>query len=99
MAIVVEEEKKNSHVFGVVGWLVFIVALAAAAYFVFLAPVPEAPLPISGGLNSIAPLASSPIQPQTVESNPVLTSLSTTITAPTSTGPVAVKRSNPFVAP
>lgn len=99
MAIVVEEEKKNSHVFGIVGWLVFLVALGASAYYVFFAPAPAVTLPLSGGLNSIAPLAQSPVQPQTVEANPVLTSLSTTIAAPTSSGPVAVKRTNPFLAP
>lgn len=100
MAIVVEgEEKKQSHMFAIAGWFVFLAVAAAGAYFVFFAPVVAEPIPASGGLSGIAPLAQSPVQPQNVENSSALTSLHTTIPAPTSTQPAAVGRTNPFIAP
>jgi hypothetical protein len=99
MAIVVEEERTKSHVFAIAGWLVFLIMLAAAGYYLFFASPSTTSVPPSGGLGSIAPLAASPVQPQSVEQNPTLTALHTTIVAPTSTGPAAVGRSNPFLVP
>lgn len=99
MAIVVEQEKKNSHIFSIAGWLVFLVAAAAAVYYLFFAPAPSVTLPASGGLSTIAPLTQSPVQPQDVENSAALQALHSTVPAPTSTGPVSVGRSNPFIAP
>ncbi len=99
MAIVVEEDRKKSPMLGVAGWLVFVVILAAAAYFMFFAPAPQVTLPLAGGLSAVAPLVQSPVQPQTVEADPVLGSLHSAISAPTSTGPAALNRPNPFLAP
>ena len=99
MAIVVEEDRKQSHIFAIAGWFVIFIMIAATAYYLFFAPPTVTPATPSGGLGSIAPLASSPVQPQSVEQNAALTALHTTIAAPTSTGPAAVGRSNPFLAP
>lgn len=84
---------------GLTGWLVFLVVLAAAIYFMFFAPAPDVTLPAAGGLSAVAPLVQSPVQPQTVEADPVLAGLHTTVPAPTSTGPAALVRPNPFLVP
>lgn len=100
MAIVVEEEKKNSsHVFAVAGWIVFLILIAVAGYYLFLAPPVAVSGQAAGALSSIAPLAQSPVQPQAVEKSAVLASLHSSAATPTSTGPAPVGRSNPFLAP
>ena len=100
MAIIVEEEKKTtSHIFSIAGWLAVLVIAAAAVYYIFFAAPQPVTLSSAGGLSVIAPLTQSAIQPQDVEGSSALQALHTTITAPTSTGPVSVKRSNPFLAP
>ena len=100
MAIVVEgEQKRDSHVFAIAGWFVFLAAAATGAYFVFFAPATAQPIPGSGGLSTIAPLAQSPVQPQSVENSSALAALHTTIPSPTSTAPASVGRTNPFIAP
>ena len=99
MAIIVEEEKKQSHVFTVAGWLSFLAIAAAAVYYIFFSSSQAALLPSSGGLSAIAPLTQSVVQPQDVENNATLKAFHTTITAPTSTGPASTTRPNPFLAP
>jgi hypothetical protein len=99
MAIVVEEEKKSSPMFAVAGVLVFIVVIGAAAYYLFIAQPTPAIVPSSGGLSAIASLTTSPVQPQDIESSTVLASFHTSVSAPTSTGPIGVGRLDPFVAP
>jgi capsule polysaccharide export protein KpsE/RkpR len=100
MAIIVEEEKKKSHIFSLVGWLTFLVIAAVAVYYIFFASPQTVTLSSSAsGLSAIAPLTQSAVQPQTVENSAALQALKTTIATPTSTGPVSVTRQNPFIAP
>lgn len=100
MAIIVEEEKKQrSHVFGLAGWLAFLAVIAAAVYYLFFATPPSVTLTAAGSLSSIATLTQSAVQPQDVENSAALQALHTTVAVPTSTGPAAVSRTNPFIAP
>jgi predicted transcriptional regulator len=99
MAIIIEEEKKKSHIFTVAGWLAFLAVAAVAVYYIFFSSPQAALLPSSGGLSAIAPLTQSAVQPQSVENSAALQALHTTITAPTSTGPTPKMRPNPFLAP
>jgi hypothetical protein len=100
MAIIVEEKKQNrASVFNLVGWLALLGVAMVAIYYIFFAAAPTVTIPSLGGLNTIAPLTQSAVQPQTVENSVALQALSTTITAPTSTGPASVTRPNPFLAP
>jgi hypothetical protein len=99
MAIIVEQEKKNTHIFSLVGWIVFLVVAAASVYYIFFAPAPAVVPSAAGNLSAIAPLTQSKIQPQDVENNATLKALHTTVAVPTSTGPASVTRQNPFIAP
>ncbi len=99
MAIVVEEEKRQSHIFSIVGWLAFLAVAAAGVYYIFFAAPESVTLPASGGLSVLAPLTQSAVQPQDVENSAALQALHTTIVSPTSTGPTSVGRQNPFLAP
>jgi hypothetical protein len=100
MAIIVEEkQQKNAPIFNLVGWLALLGAATVAIYYIFFAAAPAITLPALGGLNTIAPLTQSAVQPQTLENSAALQALSTTITTPTSTGPASMIRPNPFIAP
>jgi hypothetical protein len=101
MAIIIDEEKKPTHVFAILAWLGFLIVISVAVYYIFFAAPQVAVLPTTGSLSAIAPLASSTIQPQDVINSPAFQAIlkGTTIPAPSSTGPVSVGRSNPFVSP
>jgi hypothetical protein len=100
MAIIVEEkQQKRAPIFNLVGWLALLGAAAVAVYYIFFATAPVVTLPALGGLNTIAPLTQSAVQPQTLESDPTLQAFHTTIAKPTSTGPASVTRPNPFITP
>lgn len=99
MAIVVEEEQRKSHMFAVAGWLVFLAIIGTAVYYIFFAPPPESPVQAASGLNAIATLTQSPVQPKTIENSSALSSLHSNIAAPATTTPASVGRPNPFIAP
>ncbi len=99
MAIVIEEEKKTSHVWNLLGWFVFLGVIALAVYYVFFAVPPATIVPMPSNLSAIAPLAASSLSPQSLEQNPSLQALHTTIAQPSAQGPAPVGRPNPFVSP
>jgi hypothetical protein len=101
MAIIVDEEKKPTHIFAILAWLGFLIVAGAAVYYIFFAVPQVVAPPAIGSLSAIAPIASSSINPQTVVSSPAFQAIlqGTTIPAPSSTGPVSVGRPNPFLSP
>lgn len=101
MAIVVDEEKKPTHIFAILSWLGFLVVVAVAVYYIFFAAPQATILPATGGLNTIAPLANSAVQPQTVIASPAFQAIlkGTTIQPPSPTGPATKGRPNPFLSP
>ena len=99
MAIIVEEEKNRSNLPSMLGWFVILVVALAAAYYVFFAAPPVAVVVPPAAFQSIAPLAQISFDPQSVVSSTAFQSLRQYVAEPTSTGPTAVGRPNPFVSP
>jgi hypothetical protein len=99
MAIIVEEGEKNNNLLGIVGWLVFLGIAGAAIYYVFFAQPNLVTIPATGNLGTIAPITQVSLHPETVVQAPAFAALKSTITLPTPQGPVAVGRTNPFIAP
>lgn len=99
MAIIVEEGKKKTNILGVAAWLVFLVIIGAAVYYIFFAQPQLVAIPATGPLDAIAPIASSSLDAQSLTGSASFQALQSTVTLPTSTGPAAVGRPNPFIAP
>ena len=102
MAIIVDEEKKPTHIFAILMWLSFLAIAIVAVYYIFFAAPQTEVLPISGGLSAIAPLAGDSVsQPQDIIKTAAFQAIlqGTTIQPPSSTGPAAVGRPNPFLSP
>jgi len=99
MAIIVEEEKKKSGLFGIIGWLIFLVIAGAAVYYIFFAQPQLVTIPASGTLGAIEPIAQTSLHPETVVQGAAFQVLKSTITLPTPQGPAAVGRTDPFIAP
>ena len=101
MAIIIDEEKKPTHIFAIVAWLGFLIVISVAVYYIFFAVPEAAVLSTSENLSAIAPLANSAVQPQDVISGTAFQAIlhGTTIQPPSSTGPASKGRSNPFLSP
>lgn len=101
MAIIIEEEKitNKAGITSLLGWFVMIVALGAAAYYLFFVSAPPAIITPPAGFSNITPITQLTINPQAVVTSPAFTSLTDTISAPTSTGPVPIGRQDPFITP
>lgn len=99
MAIVVEEEQKKSNLFGFIGWLVFLVIAGAAVYYVFFAQPELVVIPANGTIGTIAPITQTALHPETVVQGAAFQALKSTITLPSPSGPAAVGRPDPFIAP
>ncbi len=99
MAIIVEEEQKKSGLLGIIGWLVFLAIAGAAVYYVFFAQPELVTIPASGTLGTIAPITQTALHPQTVVQGAAFQALKSTITLPSPSGPAAVSRPDPFIAP
>ncbi len=100
MAIIIEEEKINkSNATNLLGWFVIIVALGAAAYYLFFVSAAPTIITPPAGFSNITPITQITINPQAVIASPQFTSLTQTVAEPTSTGPAAVGRQDPFLVP
>ena len=99
MAIVVEEKERKSNLLGIIGWLVFVGILIAAAYYVFFVKPELVKIPAAGSLGTIAPIAQISLHPEAVLQNPAFQTLSSSVVLPSPSGPAAVGRTNPFVSP
>lgn len=94
MAIIVEEEKKNNAgIVRVVTWLVILVAIGSAAYYVFFAQPQLIEVVAPPNLKNIEPLAKLNLNPEEVINSQIFRSLKQH-TRPVVSG---VGRSNPFL--
>jgi hypothetical protein len=99
MAIIVEENERKSNIFGIVGWLVFLIIVGAAVYYVFFAQPELVAIPASGNLGEIAPITQVALHPETVVQGAAFQALTSTIPLPSPSGPASVGRPDPFIAP
>ena len=99
MAIIIEEEKKGSSVFMFLGWIVVFAIIVAAVYYVFFVVPPSTIIQPTGTLQQVSSLPVKNVNPQDVINNQEFQALQPYIAEPTSTGPAAVGRTNPFIAP
>ena len=101
MAIIVDEERKPTHIFAIASWVGFLVVVSVAVYYIFFAAPEAAVLPTTGSLSVIAPLTNSAVQPQDIINSAAFQSIlhGTTIQPPSATGPALKGRSNPFLSP
>lgn len=99
MAIIVEEGRKKTNILGIAGWILFLVIIGAAIYYIFFAAPELVPITATGNLSTIAPIVNVNLDPQTIVGSTQFQSLQSNITLPTPQGPNAVGRPNPFVAP
>jgi len=99
MAIIIEEEKKGSNVFVFFGWLVVIAIIVVAIYYIFFIEPPSAVILPTGTLQQVGALPVTSVNPQDVINNQEFQSLQPYIAEPSSTGPAALGRMNPFIAP
>ena len=99
MAIIVEEEKNRSNLAGVLGWIVLIGIIAAAAYYIFLAPPASVIVTPPADFAGISAITQVNFNPASVTSSTSFQALKQYISEPTSTGPGAVGRTDPFLVP
>jgi len=99
MAIIVEEEKNKSNLTSLFGWFIIIVAIAAAGYYLFIASPPPTVITPPAGFSDISAITQITFDPSSVINSSGFTALQQTVAEPTSTGPVAIGRPNPFIAP
>jgi hypothetical protein len=99
MAIIVDEGEKKTNLFGIIGWVVFLGIAAASVYYIFFAQPELVVIPATGSLGTIAPIASTAIQPSAVIQSGAFQALTSTVPLPTPQGPVSVGRTDPFIAP
>ncbi|HEX4104209.1 MAG TPA: hypothetical protein VHZ04_01890 [Candidatus Paceibacterota bacterium] len=101
MAIIIEEEKNNTRGLAqAAGWLVMLIVLGAAAYYLFFAPAGTSTVTPPASFSEIASLTQLSVSPQAVLQSPQFTSLkSPSFPLPAPSGPAAVGRPNPFIAP
>jgi len=99
MAIVIEEEKRGSNILAFLGWVAVIAIIGAAIYYIFFIVPPSAIILPTGTLQNLSAIPSSGVNPQDVVNNDEFQALQPYISEPTSTGPVPVGRTDPFIAP
>jgi hypothetical protein len=99
MAIVIEEEKKNSNALAILGWIVVFLIVVVAIYYVFFVEPPSAVILPTGTLQTVSSLPLSGVNPENVTQNMEFQALQQYVPEPSSTGPVPVGRPNPFITP
>jgi hypothetical protein len=100
MAIVIEEAQKDrTNLWRFLAWFGVFIVIAAAVYYIFFAAPELVVVTPSGNFNAIAPIANISLDPSSVLQNQAFQSLQSTVPPPSPSGPAAVGRSNPFIAP
>jgi hypothetical protein len=102
MAIIIEEEKngKNMNLIRFFAWLVILIIVAIAAYYLFFVKPELVIITPPANFQYIAPIAQANLDPQAVLNSPAFTALKQpNFPLPTPNGPVPVGRPNPFVSP
>jgi hypothetical protein len=100
MAIVIEEDKsKQKNGVSFLGLIIVVVILAVAAYFIFFVNPEPASITPPAGLENIDNASQVQVDPAGVTNSPSFQMLKQYISEPTSTGPVSVGRTDPFLIP
>lgn len=100
MAIIVEEEKSNINLVRIAAWGTIIVIICVAAYYILFASPELIVISPPAGFERIAPVSQFKLQPEEVLNSPAYQILKApSFPLPTPTGPAAVGRLNPFIAP
>jgi len=101
MAILIEEKRSKANLPRLIGWLVVIVILGVAIYYLFFVAPPSLVIIVpSEELQGIAPISQATLHPEDVLNSSGFQSLKPpTFPLPSPQGPAAVGRTNPFVAP
>ena len=98
MAIIVEEDKRKVNIVRIAGWIAVILVIGIAIYYIFFVTPESIILPQPAGLNSITPLASISLHPETVLNSPGYTALKVpNFPLPNAQAPAG--RTNPFITP
>ena len=96
MAIFVEEEKNRINLISIITWLVILLIIGLAAYYIFFAQPQLVEITAPAALQNIDPLSKVNINPEDIVNGPGFQSLKSTITLPV---PGNAGRENPFLAP
>ena len=96
MAIIVEEEKNNSNLTSWLGVVIVILIAAAAFYYLFISQPDPAVITPPAGFEDITPIAQLNFDPTSVLQDTTFQSLKQPVAEPTSTGPQAVGKTDPF---
>ncbi len=100
MAIIVEEMKNKVDFVRLLEWTVIIAIFGAATYYLFFAAPELVVISPPEDFQNIAPISQVVIHPEEVLNSPAFQALQApSFPLPTSTGPAAVGRGNPFIAP
>ena len=99
MAIIVEEEGNKSNAVSLLGWVIILGIIGAAVYYIFFVSPGASVITPPAGFEDITPIASVQFDPTAVIGSQSFQSLKQYITEPTSTGPTAVGRPDPFLSP
>lgn len=97
MAILVEEEKKTSNGSALFGSVMIFIIIAAAAYYIFFASPPAVLVTPPPNFAIIAPIAQISFDPTSVLNSQNFQTLKQYIPEPSSTGPVPIGKTNPFM--
>lgn len=96
MAIVIEEEKNRISPISIATWLVVMIIIGLAAYYIFFSQPQLVEITAPQIFQNIDPLSKVNINPEDVVNGPGFQSLKSTITLPE---PGNAGRANPFMAP
>ena len=97
MAIVIEEDKKQSTAPALLGWFVVIGIVLTAVYYILFAAPPAVVVTPPPAFNELAPIANINFTPGSVLSSTQYQVLKAYVTEPTSSAPGAIGRADPFV--
>ena|ERR1700722_13005911 len=99
MAIIVEEEKNRSNFASVIGWVVLLGIILVAVYYILFAPPAAVVVTPPVNFASVTAITQLNFNPTSVTSSTSFEALQQYVSEPTSTGPAAVGRTDPFLAP
>ena len=99
MAIIVEEDKNRSGATSLLGSAAILIIILIAAYYIFFASVAPSTILAPTNFGNIAAISQVHFNAATVIQSQNFQSLKQYVAEPSSTGPAAVGRNNPFIAP
>lgn len=96
MAIIVEEERSRPSIIAVLMWLMVLIIVAVAVYYIFFVQPQVVDIGVPSNFQNIDPLAEINLNPEDVIGSSGFQSMKQYVTPPV---PGNAGRANPFVAP